>query len=64
MPDFIAKILKEKLPPSTQSYDQEDRVSLLASLDGEIDPEVQHILPTLEKNWVGDADNLPKLLGA
>ena len=39
MPDFIAKILKEKLPPNTQPYDQEDRVSLLASLDGEIDPE-------------------------
>ena len=30
MPDYIDKILMEKLPPSTQPYDYEDRVSLLA----------------------------------
>ena len=43
MPDYIDKILKEKLPSSTQPYDQGDRVSLLAPVDREIDPEVQHI---------------------
>ena len=45
MPDYINKILKEKLPPSTRPYDQEDRVPLLAPVDKQFDPEMQHIPP-------------------
>ena len=63
MPDYIDKILKEKLPPSTQPYDREDRVSLLAPVDREIDPEVQLIASTLEQNGVGVTDTHLKLLG-
>ena len=48
MPVYIDQGLKEKLPPSTQTYDQEDRVSLLAPVNRELDPEVQHVTPTLE----------------
>ena len=40
IPDSIDKILRDKLPPSTQPYDQENMVSLLAPADREIDPEV------------------------
>ena len=61
MPNYIDKFLKEKLPPSTQPYNQEDRVSLLAPVDMEIDPKVQHIPPTLEQNGVGVADTPPKI---
>ena len=30
--------IKKKLPPSTQTYDQEDRVSLLTPVHRELDP--------------------------
>ena len=56
MPGYIDKILKEKLPPSTQTYDQEDRVSLLAHVDSEFHPKVQHVPPTLEQNDTGIVD--------
>ena len=49
------------MPPSTQPYDQEDRVPLLVPVDREVDPEVQHILPTLEQNGVGVTDTSPKI---
>ena len=49
------------MPPSTQPYDQEDRVPLLVPVDREVDPEVQHILPTLEQNGVGVTDTSPKV---
>ena len=38
MPDYIDKMLMEKVPSSTQAYDQEDGVSLLAPADMELDP--------------------------
>ena len=47
---YIDKVLKEKLPPSTETYDREDSVSLLAPADRELDPEVQHVPPTLEQD--------------
>ena len=51
MPDYINKILKEKLPPSTRPYDQEDRVPLLAPVDKQFDPEMQHIPPPPPQTW-------------
>ena len=62
MSDYIDKILKEKLPPSTQPYDQEGKVSLLAPVDRKTDPELQHIPPTLEQNGVGFTDTSPKII--
>ena len=62
MSDYIDKILKEKLPPSTQPYGQEGRVSLLAPVDRKTDPELQHIPPTLEQNGVGFTDTSPKII--
>ena len=59
MPDLIDKILKEKL--STQPFDQEDRVSPMAPVDRKIDPEVQHVPPTLEQNVLGFSDTPPKI---
>lgn len=64
MPDYINKILKEKLPPSTRPYDQEDRVPLLAPVDKQFDPEMQHIPPPplkLEQNGVGVTDTPTKI---
>ena len=56
MPDYIDKILKEKLPPSTQTYDQEYWVSLLAHVDSKFHLEVQHVPPTREQNDAGIVD--------
>ena len=56
MTDYINKILKKKLPPSTQPYDQENKVSLLVPVHMEIDPEAQQIPSTFEQNGVGVAD--------
>ena len=36
-------------------------MSLLAPVDVEIDPETQHISPTLEQNGVGVVDTPPKI---
>ena len=46
----------EKLPPSTQTYDHEDKVSLLVPVNRGWDPEVRHVPPTLEQNGAGGAD--------
>ena len=62
MPDYIDKMLKEKLPPSTQPYGQEDRVSLLAPIDREFDPKVQHVSSTLEQIVVGVTDTATKIV--
>ena len=61
IPDYIDKILKDKLSPSTQHYDQENRVSVLAPSDREIDPEVQHIPPKLDQDGLGVVDTPPKI---
>ena len=61
IPDSIDKILRDKLPPSTQPYDQENMVSLLAPADREIDPEVQHIPPKPEQDGLGVVDTPPKI---
>ena len=51
IPDYIDKILKEKLPPSTWPYDQECGEPLLAPVDKQFDPEMQHIpYPTPRRN--------------
>ena len=55
MPDYIDKVWKEKLPPSSKTYDQEDRLSLLAPVDKELDPKVQHVPYKLKQNCVGVA---------
>ena len=49
MPDYIDKILKEKLSPSTQTYDQEDMVSLLAPVDRNLTLKYSIYLPHLSK---------------
>ena len=54
--DYIDKVLQTKLPPSTETYDQEDKVSLLVPVYSELDPEVQHVPPTLEQNGAGFPD--------
>ena len=59
--NHIDKIFKEKLPPSTQPDDQEDRVSLLAPVDREFDLEVQHVPSTFEQNGVGVTDTATKI---
>ena len=56
MPDYIDQVLKENLPPSTQTYDQEDRVSLLAPVDKELDHEVQHVPTKFEQGGAQVAD--------
>ena len=59
--------IKKKLPPSTQTYDQEDRVSLLTPVHRELDPKVQCVPPTLEQNDAGFADpptNINKHIGS
>ena len=61
IPDSIDKILRDKLPPSTQPYDQENMVSLLVPADREIDPEVQHIPPKPEQDGLGVVDTPPKI---
>ena len=53
MLDYIDKILKEKLPPSTHLYDHEDRVSLLGPVDRKFGPEVRDVPPTLEQTGEG-----------
>ena len=57
MPDYIDKIVNEKLPANTQPYDQKDRVSLLPFVDRKFDHEVQHVPATLEQNGVGVIDS-------
>ena len=57
MPDYINKILKEKLPPSTRPYDQEDRVPLLAPVDKQFAPPPLK----LEQNGVGVTDTPTKI---
>ena len=61
MADYIDKILKEKLPLSSQPYDQEDKMSLLAPVDREFDPEVQYVPPTPEQNSVRVTDTATKV---
>ena len=61
MPDYTDRTLKKKLPPNTQPYHQEDRVSLLALVDRGIDPQVRHIPTSLEKNEVGVAVTPPRI---
>ena len=54
---FFFKIL----PPSTQRYDQGDRVSLLALVDRKFDLEVQHVPSIFEQNGVGVTDTATKI---
>ena len=65
MPGYIDKILKKKLPPSTWPYDQECGGPLLAPVDKQFDPEMQHIPPPpplkLEQNGVGVTDTPTKI---
>ena len=61
MPDYIdKKRLNEKLFPSTQTYDQEDKVSLFFPVDRKLDSEVQHVPPALKQNGTWAAD--PQLM--
>ena len=53
----ITIINKKKLPSSTQTYTQEDRVSLLTPVHSELYPEVQRVPPTLEQNDAGVSSN-------
>ena len=54
---IITIINKKKLPSSTQTYTQEDRVSLLTPVHSELYPEVQRVPPTLEQNDAGVSSN-------
>ena len=52
----ITIISKKKLPSSTKTFTQEDRVSLLTPVHRKLYPEVQRVPATLEQNdaWVSD----------
>ena len=57
----ITIISKKKLPSSTKTFTQEDRVSLLTPVHRKLYPEVQRVLATLEQNDAGVADLLTNI---
>ena len=58
---IITIINKKKLPSSTKTFTQEDRVSLLTPVHRKLYPEVQRVPATLEQNDAGVADLLTNI---
>ena len=57
----ITIISKKKLPSSTKTFTQEDRVSLLTPVHRKLYPEVQRVPATLEQNDAGVSDLLTNI---